>query len=143
MGDFNTKVGRGRHTDIVGNEGLGEMNGRGEKLMEWCEQNDQIIMNTWLTKHARKLWTWKSPDGITRNQIEHITVKRRFKNTIRDIRTHPETDCNSDYNMLVGKIKVNLQRLKLSKARSTIPREGERSKREILKRGRSKSRNNE
>ena len=49
MGDFNAKVGRGRHTDIVGSEGLGEMNGRGEKLTEWCKQNNQIIMNTWFT----------------------------------------------------------------------------------------------
>jgi len=112
MGDLNATVGRERHTEIVGSEGLGKMNGRGENLMEWCEQNDQIIMNTWFTKHPRKLWTWKSPDGITRNQIDYITVNRRFRNTVRDIRTHPEADCNSDHNMLVGKIKVKLQRLK-------------------------------
>ena len=55
MGDFNAKVGRGRHTIIVGSEGLGEMNVRGEMLMKWCEQNDQIIVNTWFTKHPRKL----------------------------------------------------------------------------------------
>ena len=119
MGDFNAKVGRGRNTDIVGSEGLGEMNRRGEKLMEWCEQNDQIIMNTWFTKHPRKLWTWKSPDGITRNQIDYITVNRRFRNSIRDILTHPEADCNSDHNMLVGKIKVKLQRLKHHKFTSS------------------------
>ena len=34
MGDFNAYVGRGRHTGIVGNEGLGEMNRSGEKLTE-------------------------------------------------------------------------------------------------------------
>ena len=112
MGDLNATVGRERHTEIVGSEGLGKMNGRGENLMEWCEQNDQIIMNTWFTKHPRKLWTWKSPGGITRNQIDYITVNRRFRNTVRDIRTHPEADCNSDHHMLVGKIKVKLQRLK-------------------------------
>ena len=88
------------------------MNGRGEKLTEWCEQNYQIIMNTWFTKHPRKLWTWKSPDEITRNQIDYIMVNRRYRNTVRDIRTHPEADCNSDHNMLGGNIKVKLQRLK-------------------------------
>ena len=114
MGNFNAKVGRGKHTDIVGSEGLGEMNERGEKVMEWCEQNDQII-NTWFTKHPRKLWIWKSLDGITRNQIDYITVNRRYRNTVRDIRTHPEADCNSDHNMLVGNIRVKLQRLKQHK----------------------------
>ena len=29
IGDFNVKVGRGRHTDIVGSEGLGKINDRG------------------------------------------------------------------------------------------------------------------
>ena len=109
MGDFIAKVGGGRHTDIVGSEGVGEMNVRGEKLMEWCEQNDQIIMTTRFTKHPRKLWTWKSLDGITRNQIDYITVNRRYRNTVRDIRTHPEADCNSDHNMHVGHIRVKLQ----------------------------------
>ena len=33
MGDFNAKVGGGRHADIVGSEGLGDINERGEKLM--------------------------------------------------------------------------------------------------------------
>ena len=76
MGDFNTKIGRGRDTGIEGREGLGEMNERGEKLMERCEKNDQIIINTWFTKHPRKLWTWRSPDGIIRNQIDYIIVNR-------------------------------------------------------------------
>jgi len=72
-------------------------------------------MNTWFIKHPRKLWTWKSPYGITRNQIDYIKVNRRYRNTVRDIRTHPEADCNSDHKMLVGNIKVKLQRLKQHK----------------------------
>ena len=62
-------------------------------------------MNTWFTKHPRKLLTWKSPDGITRNQIDYITINRRYRNTARDIRTHSEADCNGDHTMLVGDIK--------------------------------------
>ena len=31
MGYVNAKVGRGRHTDIVGSVGLGDLNGRGEE----------------------------------------------------------------------------------------------------------------
>ena len=72
-------------------------------------------MNTWFTKHRRKLWTWKSPDGITRNQLDYIKVNRRYRNAVRDIRTHPEADCKSDHNMLVGNIRVKLQRLKQHK----------------------------
>ena len=80
--------------------------------------NDQIIKNTWFTKHPRKLRTRKSPDGISRNQIVYIIVNRRYRNTVGDIRTHPKADCNSDHNMLVGNIKVKLQRLKQHKLTS-------------------------
>ena len=48
----------------------------------------------------------ENPDGITRNQIDYITVNRRYRNTVRDIRTHPEADRNSDYNMLVGNVRM-------------------------------------
>ena len=42
-------------------------------------------------------------------------MNRRYRNTVRDIHTHPEADCNSDHNMLLGKIKVKLHRLKQHK----------------------------
>ena len=73
-------------------------------------------MHRWFTKHPRKLWTWKGTDGIIRNQIHYNTVNSRHRNTVRDIRTHPEADCNnSDHNMLVGNIRAKLQRLKQNK----------------------------
>jgi len=60
MGNFNSKIGKGKHEDIVGNYGLGERNERGERLLEWAQAND-IIGNTWFTQHPRRLWTWQSP----------------------------------------------------------------------------------
>ena len=50
--------------NIVGNERLVEVNGRGEKVTEWCKEKYKITMNTSFTKHPRKLWTWKCPDGL-------------------------------------------------------------------------------
>ena len=47
--------------------------------------------------------------------IDYITVNRRYRNTIRDIHTHPEADCNSDQNVFVENIKVKLQKLKQHK----------------------------
>lgn len=73
MGDLNAKVGRGRMEDIVGPFGLGERNERGDRFVEWCMENKQMIANTWL-KHPRKLWTWKRPGDQLRNQIDFITV---------------------------------------------------------------------
>ena len=52
MGDFNTKVGKRSYEDIVGYKQLGERNGKKDKLVEWCTENNQLTANTWLQHHA-------------------------------------------------------------------------------------------
>lgn len=44
--------------------------------------------------------------------MDYITIDRRYRN----IRTHPEADCNSDHNMLFGDIQLGLQILKQKKS---------------------------
>ena len=39
VGDMNAKVGSISHSNIVGNLGLGDKNDRGERLIQFCEQN--------------------------------------------------------------------------------------------------------
>lgn len=51
MGDWNTKVGRGRISVTVGTFGLSGTNDRGERLMEFCEKDDLIICNTHLEEN--------------------------------------------------------------------------------------------
>ena len=46
MGDLNAKVGEGKHSDVIGMHGLGEWNERGQKWIDWCAANNQIITNT-------------------------------------------------------------------------------------------------
>ena len=53
MGDFNAKVGRERVDNTVGPFGIGEMNEKGEKLVEWCTEQNFNIMNTWFKNHPR------------------------------------------------------------------------------------------
>ena len=52
MGEMNAKVGNGRHEDIVGQYGLGEKNTRGQKLIDWCTQHQQVITNTWFRHYG-------------------------------------------------------------------------------------------
>ena len=57
MGDLNAKVGKGREGNTVGPHGLGTRNERGNKWIEWCQEIDQIILNTWFQHHPRRLYT--------------------------------------------------------------------------------------
>ena len=112
MGDFNTKVGKGSYKDIVGSYGLGERNERGDKLIEWCTENNQIIMNTWFQHHRRRFWTWKSSGENVKNQIDYITICKRHRNAVRQVRCYPGADCGSDHSLLAFWMKIELKKLK-------------------------------
>jgi len=116
IGDFNAKVGKysgvGRGGDTIGRHGLGKQNEAGERLVEFCEGNNLKIMNTWFEQPKRRLYTWTSPDGKHRNQIDYILINKRWYSTIRDVKTKPGADCGTDHELLVTTVQTKLKKLK-------------------------------
>jgi len=116
MGDFNAKVGKGKVADIIGDYGLGTRNERGDRLLQFCTEENFSIMNTWFKLPPRRLYTWKSPqdknNNIVRNQIDYILINKRFKTSILGAQTYPGADVSSDHNPVVAKIRVKLKTLK-------------------------------
>ena len=47
-------------------------NKAGQRLIEFCQENALVIANTLFQQHKRRLYTWTSPDGQHRNQIDYI-----------------------------------------------------------------------
>src|SRR5215469_4252685 len=74
MGDLNAKVGNEHFDEVVGPCGLVERNDRGERWIEWCMENKQIIGNIWFRHHPRHLWTWGSSGDRSRSQIHYIII---------------------------------------------------------------------
>jgi len=115
MGDFNAKVGNEKVADIIGPFGIGEINSRGERLIEWCKEHDYIITNTWFQNHPRRCWTWMSPDKRTRNQIDFILAPKRFRNAIISAKSMPGADCGSDHIPVVCTMRIKLKRIRKKK----------------------------
>ena len=69
-------------------------------------------MNTWFQHHQRHLYTWKSPGDGVRNQIDYITMNKRFRNAITQVKGYPGADCGSDHVPIVATMKVKLRTLK-------------------------------
>ena len=44
----------------------------GQRLIEFCQENALVIANTLFQQHKRRLYTWTSPDGQFRSQIDYI-----------------------------------------------------------------------
>lgn len=105
MGDFNAKVGNTELDDhirqTVGRFGIGVRNSRGERLIQFCLENGFSISNTMFSQHPRRLYTWISPDGKYRNQIDYIMIKNRWRSSIRLCKTLPGSDCGSDHQLLM------------------------------------------
>ena len=115
MGDLNTKVGDERYQNIVGMHGLGRRNERRERLIQFCQENKLLIANMWFQQPVRKLYTWKSPGDISRNQIDYIMFNERFRNCIKQAKTYTEAEMNSDHNPVVVKVNMKLKRTNAAK----------------------------
>ena len=71
IGDWTAKVGSQELPGVTGKFGLGKKK-TGQRLIEFCQENALVIANTLFQQHKRRLYTWTSPDGECRNQIDYI-----------------------------------------------------------------------
>ena len=46
-----------------------------------------VIANTLFQQHKRRLYTWTSPDGQHRNQIDYILCSQRWRSSIQSVKT--------------------------------------------------------
>ena len=74
-------------------------------------ENDQVVLNTWFRHQKWHLWIWNSPGDLARNQIDYITINKRFWNSVTQARTYPGADVNSDYVPLVAWIKLKQKKI--------------------------------
>ena len=96
LGDWNAKVGSQETPGVTGKFGLGMQNEAGQRLIEFCQENALVIANTLFQQHKRRLYTWTSPDGQHRNQIECILCSQRWRSSIQSTKARPIADCGSD-----------------------------------------------
>ena len=83
IGDWNAKVGGQETPGVRGKFGLGVRNEAGQRLIEFCQRNTLVIANTFFQQHKRRLYTWTSPNGQHRNQIDSILCIQRWRSSIQ------------------------------------------------------------
>ena len=114
MGDFNAKVGQSDtpESSAIGPHGLGERNERGDRLLDFATANEMVITNTLFKQHRRRFYTWTSPDGNTRNQIDYFCIHERWKTSVVNTKTLPGADCGSDHELLVMSMRLKINKIK-------------------------------
>ena len=62
-------------------------------------------MNTLFQKKIERRWTWRSPDGKTKNEIDYIMTDK--PNMITDVRVINHINIGSDHRMLMSNIRLD------------------------------------
>ena len=70
-----------------------------------------VIANTLFQQHKRQFYTWTSPDGQHRNQIDYILCSQRWRSSIPSAKTSPGADCGSDHELLIAIFRLKLKKV--------------------------------
>ena len=113
LGDFSAQVGTDNTEweETMGKEAFGERNDNGERFLSYCSGN-QFKVGCSLLQHKKiQIGTWRSPNGKTVNQIDHICYQRGWASLFQDVRVYTGADIDSDHYMVVATLKVKLESL--------------------------------
>ena len=115
MGDLNAKIGY----QMPGEEGVegqhaleGQRSDNGERFVALCMENNMAITMTQYPHKNIHKYTWTSPDGRTKNQIDHIAINGKFCRSITDVRAYRGADSASDHNLVICTVKLKLRKVK-------------------------------
>ena len=81
------------------------------KLIEFCQENTLVIANTLFQQHKGRLYTWTSPDGQHRNQVDYILCSQRWRSSIQSAKTRLGADGGSDHEILIAKFRYKVKKV--------------------------------
>ncbi|KAK3784049.1 hypothetical protein RRG08_025243 [Elysia crispata] len=122
MGDFNAKIGvkdEDEENEWIGPFGIGTRNGRGEKLIDFCTANRLFVTNSFFKKPRPRYWTWESPGGDYKNQIDFILTTD--KTTIQNTEIITKVDIGSDHRMIRSRMTINKKLTRLKRIKKKKP----------------------
>ena len=92
----------------------GIQNEAGQRLIEFCQENALVIVNTHFQQHKRRLYILTSPDGWYQNQTDYILCSQRWRNSIQSAKTRLGADRGSDHELLISKFRLKLKKVEKS-----------------------------
>ncbi|KAK6741073.1 hypothetical protein RB195_009121 [Necator americanus] len=106
VGDFNAKLGKATEEEYrIGRFGLGDRNENGNRLAGLLSAARLFHGNSLFMKKDHRRWTWESPNGATRAEIDHILTNRRW--CLLDVSVVPSFCSGSDHRLLRAKIRLS------------------------------------
>ena len=88
-GDFNGHVGSdmGGFGEVHEGLGIGQINDRGIRLLDWAVVERLCLMNTCFQK--RKSWLITFRSGETDTMIDYILLNNKYRSSVKDVKVIP------------------------------------------------------
>lgn len=116
LGDMNAQIDSDRRgwEEVIGPHGSATTTSdNGDRFLSFCGINNVCIGNTYFAHKTIHKKTWRSPDGVTANEIDYISINQRWRSALRDVRVFRGADVGSDHHLLVATIKLKLKAMKM------------------------------
>ena len=107
------KLGSQEIPGATGKFGLGVQNEAGQRLTEFCQENEMVIANKVFQQHQRRLYTWTSPNGQYQSHIDYILCNQNRET----LYSHKQQDwelTGSDHEHLIAKFILKLKKVRKS-----------------------------
>lgn len=105
MGDFNAQIGNRRDGEeiIMGPHYQGKRTRNGQKLIDLAFEQHLVILNSIYKKKQNRRWTWSSPDGRYKNEIDYILTNRA--RSFEDCNVIAKLNFNTNHRMVRTQLK--------------------------------------
>ena len=91
-------------------------NNNGLRAVDFATGHNLAIGSTCFKHKNIHKATWKSPDGQTFNQIDHVMIDGRHISNLLDVRTYRGANIDSDHYMVACKIRARISTVKQHKS---------------------------
>ena len=89
LGNFNGHVGKCAEgfESVHGEDGVGKRNAEGRRLLEFCDERELWVVNTWFKKTDKSKITYSA--GGCGTEIDFVLVGEKYRKYIRDVKVIP------------------------------------------------------
>ncbi|PSN43351.1 hypothetical protein C0J52_15555 [Blattella germanica] len=111
---MNAKIGKeDEYKPCIGKYSLHEnSNDNGIRLIHFSSSRNMVVGSTIFNHRDIHKMTWKSPDGNTFNQIDHILIDARHFSNLIDVRSYRGANIDSDHYLVVATIRGRISNVR-------------------------------
>ena len=123
LGDLNAQMtlDGGLISGVVGGHSLhSSSNDNGTRLLDFCVAHQLTIGGTLFDHKDIRKSTWRSPNGRTVNQIDHICISKRFEGSLMDVKVCRGAVIGSDHYLVRGRLRIKLMSIKKNQERKLV-----------------------